>query len=96
MRVIYEAFDGEKFNTEADCLQHEKNSPLFKTYDRWGHPIEVGQGVHLLHIIDGLRAAKPLCDCAKNERNVTRALLITPAPAGTGGITVASVVSIRG
>lgn len=55
MRVVYVASDGEKFDTEEACLRHEKESPLFKTYDRWGHPIEVGQGVHLLHLIDSLK-----------------------------------------
>lgn len=65
MRIIYEAFDGEKFNTEEACLRHEKESPLFKTYNLNGYPIEVGQGVHLLHIIDNARggeAFQRLCE----------------------------------
>lgn len=64
MRIIYEAFDGEKFSTEAACLQHEKVSPLFRAYDREGYPTVVGEGVHLLHIIDedkGGEAFQRLC-----------------------------------
>lgn len=58
MKVIYEAFDGEKFDTEEACLRHEKESPLFRVYDRQGQPIEVGQDVYLLHLIDDSRGGK--------------------------------------
>lgn len=64
MRIIYEAFDGEKFDTGAACLQHEKVSPLFRAYDREGYPTVVGEGVHLLHIIvegKGGEAFQRLC-----------------------------------
>lgn len=67
MRLVFEAFDGEKFNTEADCLKHEKESPLFKPYDQWGRPIEVGQGVHLLHIIDGLKGGEAFVRLCKER-----------------------------
>lgn len=58
MKVIYEAFDGEKFSTEAACRRHERENPLFRAYDREGQPTEVGQGVHLLHIIDNAKGGE--------------------------------------
>lgn len=76
MKVIYEAFDGEKFDTEADCLRHEKESPLFRVYDRQGQPIEVGKDVHLLHLIDGHKGGEAFVrQCEKRgefSRHITR------------------------
>lgn len=65
MRVVYVASDGEKFDTEEACLRHERETPLFRAYGREGQPVEVGQGVHLLHIIDNARggeAFQRLCE----------------------------------
>ena len=65
MRVVYVASDGEKFDTEEACLRHEREAPLFRTYDRRGQSVEVGQGVHLLHIMDkdrGGEAFARLCE----------------------------------
>ena len=65
MRVDFVAFDGKRFATEAECLRHEQESPLFRAYDREGYPTEVGHGVHLLHIIEegeGGEAFRRLCD----------------------------------
>lgn len=67
MRIIYEAFDGEKFSTEAACLRHEKDRPLFRAYDREGFPTEVGQGVHLLHIIDDARGGEAFQRLCKEQ-----------------------------
>lgn len=67
MRVTYVASDGEKFDTEADCLKHEKESPLFKTYDHRGRPIEVGQGVHLLHLVDSLKGGEAFVRLCKER-----------------------------
>ena len=58
MRTIYEAYDGEKFDTEEACLRHEKESPLFRAYDREGRPIEVGQEVFLLHLIANFKGGE--------------------------------------
>ena len=65
MRVVYVASDGEKFDTEEACLRHEREAPLFRAYGREGQPVEVGQGVHLLHIMDkdrGGEAFVRLCE----------------------------------
>lgn len=65
MRVCYVAPDGKQFDTEAACLRHEKESLVFRGYDREGRPTEVGHGVHLLHIIvegEGGEAFRRLCE----------------------------------
>lgn len=81
MRIIYEASDGEKFNTEEACLQHEKESLLFKTYDHLGRPVEVGQGVFLLHIIDNARGGEAFQRLCK-ERDEDNGLIDNCSCAG--------------
>lgn len=65
MRVVYVAIDGKEFDTEAACLQHEKEDPLFKVYDQEGRLTEVGPDAFLLHIINddkGGVAFQRLCE----------------------------------
>lgn len=65
MTITYVAFDGTHHGTEADCLRHEQESPLFKAYDKEGRLVEVGQGVFLVHIIEegeGGEAFRRLCE----------------------------------
>ena len=67
MKIVYVAIDGEEFDTEEACLRHEKEEPLFKTYDQWGRPIEVGQGVHLLRLIDSLKGGEAFVRLCKER-----------------------------
>lgn len=65
MKVVYVAIDGKEFDTEAACLQHEKEDPLFKVYDHEGRLTEVGPDALLLHIInddEGGEAFQRLCE----------------------------------
>lgn len=66
MEIIYRAFDGETFTTPEECLEHEKNNPLFVMFDNDGNLVHSPEDCCLLQIIDHADGAKAFVEL--NER----------------------------
>ena len=49
MKAVYRSLDGLIFNTEEECLSHEKETPLFRMWDSSGETklVECGYVVEL-------------------------------------------------
>lgn len=44
MEIIYRSFDGREFDTEEECLSHEKENPLFRMWDASGETTNIKKG----------------------------------------------------
>lgn len=63
MQVIYRAYDGKHFYTEAECKEHEENCPLFTMYNEEGKTHSAGSAevVHLPDLV-GVSAFVDVCE----------------------------------
>lgn len=50
MEVIYRAYDGEEFDSQEACLEHEKKNVTFKMYDRCGKPTYSAEEALLINL----------------------------------------------
>lgn len=65
MEIIYRSFDGKTFSTPEECLNHEKENPLFRMFDISGKQVAYPDDCILLQIVnesDGPAAFVKLCE----------------------------------
>lgn len=63
MQIVYRAYDGEHFYTEAECLEHEEKHPLFTMYDEDGRTNST-DSAEVIHLPDneGVSAFVDICE----------------------------------
>lgn len=50
MEIIYRAFDGEEFDSQEGCLEHEKKNATFRMYNDRGERVYSTEGIILVNL----------------------------------------------